>query len=160
MDSPAEDVTPALFRDTVRTVTRAPVSTNRYLSRIKAVVRFAHAEGKLERLPAIIGMRRPHSERKRDRVLTADEIRGLWPALEAALARLPRAGRSFAAAIKMMLLCGTRLGETLAATWSQFSLEGPEPLWRLPAQARKGFACNFGWDFVTGVGSNQGLNGK
>jgi hypothetical protein len=80
MDAPAELVTPATFREAVRQATRAPIMQNRYLARLKAVLRFAHSEQKIRQLPAIVGMKKPNVEKRRDRVLTANEINALWRA--------------------------------------------------------------------------------
>lgn len=148
MNATAEEITPALFRDAVRDVTKAPVMQNRHLSRIKAVLRFAHREQKIGRLPAIVAMQRPHVERKRDRVLTEREIATLWSAADLVAPKMPRGGKAFAASVRLMLLLGTRRGETQLAEWDELDLEGEaprseavpkgQPMWYIPAEHRKG----------------------
>ena len=54
MDEPAESVTPAMCRKSIKKVTQAPVMTNRYLSQLKAALRFARGESYIERLPALV----------------------------------------------------------------------------------------------------------
>jgi integrase len=148
MDSPAEDATAATYREAVREATRAPIMQNRHLGRLKAVLRFAYAEQKITRLPALVGMKRPHDEVRRERVLTAAEIRALWTAVDTIKPTMPRSGVAFAASVRLMLLLGTRLGETITAEWSEFDLDGDsprseaipknQPTWYIPAEHRKG----------------------
>jgi integrase len=148
LDEPAENVTPAMFRKLISDSTKAPVMQNRHLSRLKAAVRFARSESYIGRLPAIVEMKNPHSERKRKRVLTSHEIRAVWQSLETIAPTMPRAGRAFLASVRVALLVGTRLGETSEAEWTEFDLDGakpqslavPEgqPMWYIPAEHRKG----------------------
>lgn len=72
----------------------------------------------------------PVRDNERDRVLSEPELR--------ALARLlPDAGLSSAtqSAIWLMLACGTRVGETVAARWAHVDLE--RRVWRIPAENTK-----------------------
>jgi integrase len=148
LDEPAENVTPAMFRKLISDKTKAPVMQNRHLSRLKAAVRFARSESYIGRLPAIVEMKKPHTERKRKRVLTSEEIRAMWESLETIAPTLPRGGRAFLASVRIALLVGTRLGETSDAGWAEFDLDGakpqslavPEgqPTWYIPAEHRKG----------------------
>ncbi len=148
LDEPAENVTPAMFRKLISDSTKAPVMQNRHLSRLKAAVRFARSESYIGRLPAIIEMKKPHTERKRKRVLTSDEIRAMWQSLETVAPTMPRGGRAFLASVRVALLVGTRLGETSEAEWAEFDLDAakpqslavPEgqPMWYIPAEHRKG----------------------
>jgi integrase len=148
MASPAEEVAPPLFRRAVKEATQAPIMQNRHLSRIKAVLRFAYTEQAITRLPAVLVMKRPNLEPKRDRVLTTDEIRTLWKAVENIAPSMPRGGRAFAASMRIMLLLGTRRGETALSEWGEFDLDGSarrsdavqhdQPMWYVPAAHRKG----------------------
>jgi hypothetical protein len=148
LQEPAETVTPAMYRQAIKDVTQAPVMVNRYLSRLKAALRFARSESYIERLPALVEMRKPHSERKRSRFLAPDEIRALWEALDAVAPTMLRGGRAFLASVRTALLVGTRLGETSEAEWTELDLEGTsprstaapagQPMWYIPAEHRKG----------------------
>ncbi len=144
----AQDATPVLFREAVRAATSAPVMQNRHLSRFKTVLRFAHAEQRIQRLPAIVTMRRLNPESRRERVLSDAEIRALWQAADAVAPSMPRGGMAFAALVRILLLLGSRLGETTLATWAEFDLDGSaprasavtseQPMWCIPAEHRKG----------------------
>jgi len=68
-------------------------------------------------------------ERPRERVLTEDELRRLG----AALAQEPDVYAR--GAILLTLLCGTRIGETLAAEWREIDLE--QRLWKIPSTHAK-----------------------
>ena len=72
----------------------------------------------------------PVSSNERDRVLDENEIRHLAKLL-------PVADLSFAiqSAVWLMLSCGTRVGETVAARWSHVDLENHR--WHIPAESAK-----------------------
>jgi integrase len=148
LEEPAENVTPSMFRKLISEATKAPVMQNRHLGRFKAAVRFARSESYISRLPPIVEMRKPHTERKRQRVLSSAEIRAMWESLETIAPTMPRGGRAFLASVRTALLVGSRLGETSNAEWTEFDLDGanpqslsvPEgqPMWYIPAEHRKG----------------------
>jgi site-specific recombinase XerD len=56
----------------------APIQGNRVLDRISALFTFAVDQDWIEANPAW-RIKKPGSERSRDRVLTRDELRELWP---------------------------------------------------------------------------------
>src|SRR5262245_49861052 len=58
----------------------APIQANRVLNRIATLFAFAVDQDWIEANPAW-RIKKPGQERTRDRVLTRDELRGLWPAL-------------------------------------------------------------------------------
>jgi integrase len=58
----------------------APIQGNRVLERISALFTFAVDQDWIEANPAW-RIKKPGQERTRDRVLTRDELRELWPAL-------------------------------------------------------------------------------
>jgi integrase len=68
-------------------------------------------------------------EEPRHRYLTGDELRRLTEALAA----LPN--QQAANVVRLLLLTGSRRGETLAATWSQFDLE--QGIWTKPSSHTK-----------------------
>ncbi|MFB3786684.1 MAG: tyrosine-type recombinase/integrase [bacterium] len=68
-------------------------------------------------------------ERPRDRVLTEDELRRLGAALAQEQDVYAKG------AITLSLLCGTRIGETLAAEWREINLE--QRLWQIPSAHSK-----------------------
>lgn len=74
---------------------------------------------------------RAAARKRRARVLTDGEIVTFWEELdklELCWASLPR----------IILLCGTRRGETYAARWENVHLDGDAPYWHIPAADRKG----------------------
>jgi site-specific recombinase XerD len=58
----------------------APIQANRVLERVSAVFTFAVDQDWIEANPAW-RIKKPGPERSRDRLLTRDELRELWPAL-------------------------------------------------------------------------------
>ena len=68
-------------------------------------------------------------ERSRERVLTEDELRRLGAALAQEQDVYAKG------AITLSLLCGTRIGETLAAEWKEIDLA--QRLWKIPAAHSK-----------------------
>jgi len=69
------------------------------------------------------GLRKPEKERPRDRVLTHDELRGLWTAAGAA--------GGYGRAVRFALLTGARREEVFSARWSEVDRRAAS--WRLPA---------------------------
>jgi integrase len=70
------------------------------------------------------------SDFKRKRVLSVLELRQVLAAAE----KLPDPARAF---IKVLVLTAQRRGETSRVKWSELSLEGEAPLWRIPADNAK-----------------------
>jgi integrase len=74
----------------------------------------------------------PAKERRRDRVLSADEIAALWQALDNPQLAVSRAIRL---ALKFQVVTAQRKGEVIAAEWSEFDLDGR--MWTIPAAKAK-----------------------
>jgi integrase len=72
----------------------------------------------------------PAPEHRRDRVLTADEIRAFWTGLDDAL--LPPGTRSM---LRLALLTAQRIGEIAGARWDEFDLDAG--WWTIPAERAK-----------------------
>lgn len=111
---------------------RAPIMANRNFAFLRAALGWAVDQGLLERNP-VAGRRRPKkTEPSRERVLDDDEI-------AAVLRSLSSVPPLMAAAVRLLLLLGPRVGELLAMRWSDLALEGvPYPTWSVPSSARKG----------------------
>jgi integrase len=75
------------------------------------------------------GTKRRQVERPRERVLSRDELRLLWRALDS----IPEPGRSY---IRILMLTGCRRQEARAMQWDELDLE--HRLWSLPSQRTKG----------------------
>jgi integrase len=77
--------------------------------------------------PVVKGMRRSApAERARDRVLSHDEIKALWPVLG-------ESGR-FGAFVKVLLLTGQRRAKVAEMRWQDIAEDG---MWTLPTEARE-----------------------
>jgi integrase len=112
----------------------APVMANRVLALISTIYNFGIEEESVEANPAY-RVKRPGAEHTRDRVLTDDELRALWTALEAE----PVVYRAF---YRLALLTGQRMGgkrhergEILWMRWSE--IDGPTHWWTIPATRTK-----------------------
>lgn len=111
---------------------RAPVTANRLQGVLVRMFNFASERGIIEHSP-LIGMRRA-PEKARSRVLTDDEIKALWFALdlENKAVDIYRVSKL---ALKLILLTGQRPGEVCGATWSEIDEESR--FWNIPASRMK-----------------------
>ena len=75
------------------------------------------------------GLRDPAGVKKRERVLTAEEIRAIWRATE-------KIGAPWSHIIRLLFVTGRRRGEVVEAEWREFDLEGG--VWEIPARRSKG----------------------
>jgi integrase len=118
----------------------APVMANRILSRISAMLTFAMERDWIETNPAW-RIRPPGEERSRDRVLTRDELRELWPALHQTEAKhadgkpKPRLSQTLNDAFLVMLLTAQRCGEVCKMQWRDVDLV--TGWWMLPGDVSK-----------------------
>ena len=110
---------------------RAPVTANRLQSLLVRMFNFAAERGVLEHSP-LIGMKKK-SEKPRSRVLTNDEIRLLWDAIDlnSTTTDIHHVSRL---ALKMILLTGQRPGEVAGMRWDEIDTEG---FWNIPPARRK-----------------------
>ena len=112
---PAKDITRRDVLDlTDGIMDRSPVSANRVLSLIRRLYNWAVERGIVEANPAA-GIKPPHREHPRDRILTDDEIRALWAAWDAM-------GYPFGTIQQLLLLTAQRRGEVAAMRWDQMDL--------------------------------------
>jgi integrase len=130
----------AIRRADVRQVLRAimdrdaPIMANRTLATLRKIFAWAIAEevGSVEHNPCA-GVQRPAPERSRERVLSPDEIRVLWKALDSPPAGMPH---RCALALKLQLVTGQRKGEIVSAEWANIDRDG-ERVWTIPAENAK-----------------------
>lgn len=106
---------------------RGPIMANRVLACVRKVFNFAIERDWLEANPCQ-RVPRPAREHARDRVLTEDEIRAVWQALDHEQAII-------AAAFRVRLLTAQRGGEVLGARWSEMDLT--TAWWTIPAERSK-----------------------
>ncbi|EEV6096544.1 integrase, partial [Escherichia coli] len=69
---------------------------------------------------------------KRDRVLTSEELSGLWNALKSEYAFLPY----YTALLKLLIVFGARTQEIRLSTWSEWNVK--EWIWTVPREHSKG----------------------
>ena len=116
-------------RDAVEEIAeRAPIMANRALALVRKMLNFAVEREWLDANPATL-LKKPGVEKSRDRVLTEDEIRATWGALDEELAP------TMAAAFKVRLLTGQRGGEVLGMQWTHVDFEAG--WWEIPGTLTK-----------------------
>lgn len=106
---------------------RAPIMANRTLALVRKMFNFAIERDWLESNPCQM-VKPPGQERQRDRVLSEDEIRRVWIALDAE-------APAIAALFRLRLLTAQRGGEVHGAAWSEMDLRAG--WWTIPAERSK-----------------------
>lgn len=147
-DRPASDIR---RKDVIELVTAkkldGPIAANRLQAHISMLFAYGTETDWITGNPA--ARLRKRKEQPRDRVLSAPELRALWPVLEdSAALTLSRGGpkgipivmtAGTGAALrdlfKLLLQTGTRLGETSRMTWADVDLEAK--IWTIPATDTK-----------------------
>jgi integrase len=94
-----------------------PIAANRVLSAVRAIFNWALRQGLVDANPAAL-VERPGTETRRERVLTADEIKALW-------AEFDKLGHPFASFLAMALVIGQRRDEVAGMKWAEIK---PRPL--------------------------------
>ncbi len=105
----------------------SPVMANRVLAALRKMCSWSVDRGIIAASPCD-KIKAPTAERSRDRVLSDDELRGLWAATDAI-------GWPFGALVKILLLTGQRRDEVGKMRWSEIDLDGK--LWILPKERSK-----------------------
>lgn len=125
----AAEITRRDVRDLVEAIKErgAPVVANRVLEVIRSTFNFALDQEYVETNPAA-RCKKVGVERSRDRVLSDDEIRTFWIALDSQPAAM-------AAAFRLRLLTAQRGGEVCDMRWRDVDLEGA--WWTIPAERSK-----------------------
>jgi integrase len=110
-----------------RIVPGGPIAANRTLAAIRALFNFALRRGIIEATPVAL-VERPGEETRRDRTLSAEEIRAIWGTSSAL-------GYPFGAFFQLALITGQRRNELARMRWAEIDLEAG--IWTLPAEATK-----------------------
>jgi len=105
----------------------APIAANRLRALLHKLFAFAIEHEIIETNP-ITHVPRPGVERRRNRVLTAEEIRTLWT-------RLDDEFPPMAAGFRLRLLTAQRGGEVRALRWADLDLQGA--WWTIPGESSK-----------------------
>jgi integrase len=104
-----------------------PISANRTLAAIRALFNFALRRGIIDSTPVAL-VERPGEETRRERTLTAEEIRAVWDVAGAL-------GYPFGPFFRLALITGQRRDEVARMRWADLDLD--ERTWTLPAEATK-----------------------
>ena len=137
MDLKVKDVRRAHLSDLLNAIVDrgAQVMANRTLPVIKNLFLYAVERGHIEESPTVLLSRKSTGgrEKPKERALSVAEIRAVWALLEDT--ERFRASWQVSGAIKMLLLTGQRIGETLLTRWEHID---PEiRVWNIPAENAK-----------------------
>lgn len=108
---------------------RGGVCANRTRALLSKVFSFGIEKERVEANP-VYGVRRLYEEKPRERVLTEEELRILWPLFD-------RLQPTVAAAWRLILLTAQRPGEVLAMRWRDLERDSRGSWWNLPAELTK-----------------------
>jgi integrase len=108
----------------------AGIMANRTLAAIRKMFNFAVSRDIVPVSPCL-AVRSPAQEQRRDRVLTTDEIRAFWHALEGA--KMMADGTKLA--LKLQLVTGQRKAEIVSAAWDEIDLT--DRWWTIPPEKAK-----------------------
>jgi integrase len=104
-----------------------PIAANRTLAAVRKLFNWALQRGIIEATPiALVEM--PGAEHKRERTLSADEIRAIWAAASAL-------GYPFGLFFRMALATGQRREEVAGMRWAD--IDQSERIWTLPSEITK-----------------------
>ena len=105
----------------------APVQANRVLAYLRRFFNWCTERDIITGSP-VSGVKPPHREHSRDRVLSRSELQAVWAGAE-------RMGYPFGPMIKLLMLTGQRLNEVATAPCSEFDLDNA--VWKLPGSRTK-----------------------
>ena len=111
----------------------SPATARKLFADLRTIIRFAVGRGYLDH-DVMTGMR-AMAPKIRERFLSEDEIRQLWPSWPSVL------GEEIALALKLALVTGQRIGEVVGMTTAELDLANA--VWTIPAERSKNkFAHN------------------
>jgi integrase len=112
-----------------RVADRGGVMANRTLAVIRKMFNFAVSRDIVPTSPCT-AVQAPAPENRRDRVLTAEEIKAFWQGLGKT-----RITEGIRLALKLQLVTAQRKGEVISSAWADFDLD--EGWWTIPAEKAK-----------------------
>jgi len=110
-----------------RHVDGGPIAANRVLAAIRVLFNFALRRSIIDSSPVAL-VERPGQETARERELSDDEIRAIWPAFSAV-------GYPFGDFFKLALITGQRRQEVAGMRWADVDLA--EKVWTIPGELTK-----------------------
>lgn len=111
----------------MRHVKGGPIAANRVLAAVRALLNWALRRGLIETTPAAL-VERPGEETRRERTLSADELRLIWPAAEGL-------GYPMGAFFRLVMLTGQRREEVATMAWADIDVDAK--VWTIPAIVTK-----------------------
>jgi len=140
-----KDVLPLIGKSKIGAVTRrdidriiermiarkVTVGASRTFEIVRKMFNWALEKGLVDRNPCV-GMKKPFATRRRDRVLSSDEIRAVWRGLDNADTPISRDGRDV---LRLCLVTGQRLGEVAGMVMDELDLE--KRVWTIPSWRSK-----------------------
>lgn len=108
---------------------RGGVCANRTRALLSKVFAYGIEKERVEANP-IYGVKRLYAEKPRERVLSEEEVRALWPLFD-------RLQPAVSAAWRLILLTAQRPGEVLAMRWRDLEQDSRGGWWNLPAELTK-----------------------
>jgi len=126
----AKDITRRdIIRLLDRVAERGGVMANRTLAIIRKMFNFAVGRDIVPASPCT-AVQAPAPENRRDRVLTAEEIKAFWQGLDKT-----RITEGIRLALKLQLVTAQRKGEVISSEWAEIDLD--EGWWTIPAEKAK-----------------------
>jgi integrase len=128
---PAGEIRRADVRALLETIAaeRGGVCANRTRALVSRVFSFAMEKERAESNP-VHGVKRLYVEKPRERVLTEEEVRSLWPLFD-------RLQPAVSAAWRLVLFTAQRPGEVLSMRWRDLERDSRGWWWNLPAELTK-----------------------
>jgi integrase len=128
---PAAEIRRADVRELLERIAaeRGGVCANRTRALLSKVFAFGVEKERVESNP-VYAVKRVYVEAPRERVLTEEELRVLWPLFD-------RLQPTVAAAWRLILLTAQRPGEVLAMRWRDLERDSRGSWWNLPAELTK-----------------------
>ena len=121
-----------------RLAERAPTMANRALGVLRLMYSWAERRDLVEAVPSF--PERPAPDVKRERVLTEDELRAVWAALEADSKDgegTDSDRKILSESFRLMLATAQRRGEVLSMRWQDLTREGGAWWWTIPGEYTK-----------------------
>ncbi len=117
-DRVPEEITRRDVRGLVEAIAdQRPYWANRVFELVRRVFSWAVEKDLIVASPCV-GLKKPGGEKPRDRVLSSEEIRSIWSALDAEA--------HFGDAVRLLFYTAARPREVLNARWTEFDLDGVE----------------------------------
>lgn len=138
-----QDVIPEWKGRDIRSITRAdvidlldkvvddgrPVQANRTLAAVRKLLNWSLDRSYIDASP-VVKMSAPSAETDRERVLSLTELELVWAAAG-------RVGYPFGPLVKLLTLTLQRRGEVAGMVDGELTLDGAEPIWKLPGDRTK-----------------------